>query len=213
MNRHQTFYVEERNLEEIEFCGKKILSFSGGFYETPFAIIPTKGNHSLSSCKGCRKYHSTLIKAIEERFKKFPNCCNRHKMLFKIDRFNLNDFKNYPEITADKILYTFHHIINYIDNENWFNDITDYIEYAIVSYGSFPPKYGQPFDLSNFFVCVDAQLEHFKLNFKGKYDLIDRKEVIRRIEVITNHLNSYFDEEPVVKTDMNLLLDTYNRWY
>ena len=43
-------------------------------------------------------------------------------------------------IIANKVLYSYHHIINNLDSDNWYDDIIDYIIYNFESFGSFPSE-------------------------------------------------------------------------
>ena len=208
IDRKTTYYLGD--VKEIDFCGSKIFEFSGGKFEIPFSTIPALGSHSIESCKNCNESHKDLINIFQKKIDIFPNCCDYHKKLNNFAPFNKKDYENLAVSIANKIMYTYHHILNNIDADNWEKDIIDYIEYTIESYGSFPPEYGEPFQLSKFF--------HYVLHFIGniessaKSELISKKELDSRLDFIKNYLKKLLEKKGLKKTDLNVLLVIYQKW-
>ena len=136
MNRHKTFIVD--SIKKYNFLDQSFFEVKGGDYEIPFKAEPTIGSHSIDTCENCKAKRALLINDIAEDFKNFPHCCTSHKKLLKLKVFDINDFKDSPVMIADKIMYSYHHVINNLDNDNWYDDIADYFEYMFESFGSMP---------------------------------------------------------------------------
>lgn len=209
MHRHKTFYVNE--VKEIEVCGSKLLSMTGGEFENPFPVKPTVTDHNLENCESCNKYHKNLIKEFQEKVNKFPNCCEHHKKLFQISEFAVGNYSDVPKWSADKIMFSHHHFMHWIDKEEWYNEITQYFYYCIVSYGSFPYEFGEPLEQGNYFACLTHLIKGNKDVLKS--DVVNKKILQERINKILSYLESYFDDNKTVKKDINILLSKYNEWY
>jgi hypothetical protein len=209
--RKKTFYVIDRQL--TNFCGHQILSFEGGVFELPYNIKPADGSHNLESCEGCRTQRKNLINKIKKSNKNFPNCCEWHKKLTELREFEILAFSGLEENIADKILYTYHHVLNHIENDDYFIDFTNYYEYVNESFGSFPNNYGSPFQIGNFQSFLIDLVESLK--GKMKPDSISKEEVDRRLVKIINYIGDSFKSVDEIRNDYDfkLLLNTYDKWY
>lgn len=203
-----TLYVSK--IIPIQFCGKVFYEFElNGSLQAPYKIEPTSGiMHDYRSCKDCKKKFNYTKRELTERFlgsqqiKAFPNCCDNHSNLIKLKEYKYEDYIPAPELTAQKIMFTHNHIVNNIDAEDWFEDITDYIEYAVSSFGQAPKGCGEPLFLSIYFNHVK---ELIKTN-----DLINQN---RKNKLIT-HLSSYYqiDDNTIYHEDLSILLSIYEAW-
>lgn len=210
MNRHKIFYIDK--VKEINYFDEKMLMFRGGEYEVPYPIQESKGEWSLKNSEYCKKHHKLLVDEITEEFRKFPFCCEYHSDLVNLKEFDKNDFIDIPKITADKIMFSYTHIINNVEDLDWYKDITDYIDYAVESYGSFPPGYGGAFELHNYFNCLFHLL---KINRKHlRSDTISKIELNKRLNKIMNYLEIQLKPKTQneYETDLNLLVSTYEKW-
>jgi len=207
IHREITYYLE--SLNGSDFCEGNFIQFNASKFEIPFVTEATKGEHSYENCSNCIKVRKRLISQIESKLKKFPLCCEHHKKLVSLDKFKVENFKGIAESTADKIMFTYHHIINFIDIDNWEKDITDYIEYTIESHGSFPSKYGEPFQLSNYLVSTLQLLNNSKSSLTSK--TLSEEELNFRWKFVLNYIESY-GKEKSNNTDLNVLMQTYNKW-
>ncbi len=208
MNRRKTFLVS--GLKEYSFCDKKMVELIGAEYEIPFSTEKTEGVHSLESCENCRNHYNLLVEELTKKFEKFPNCCDFHKKLLELDLFKKEDYKDFVNITANKILFSYHHIINNVDSEDWYNDIKDYLEYTIESYGSLPTGYGEPLELGNFYNCLLHLIDG--IENKVSSEIISNIEVKTRMNKIKYLLTPIKNPEEN-SADLNLLLSIYNDWY
>ena len=65
-------------------------------------------------------------------------------------------------MSADKVIYCYQHILNNQDKDNWKQDITNYLEYAIESFGNFPEGCGIPLFLQEFIEQLLYRIENNK---------------------------------------------------
>ncbi|QYA27085.1 hypothetical protein G3I01_16810 [Gramella sp. MT6] len=210
MHRRKKLFVDK--VEEISFCGNQMFQFTGGEYEIPFSIQPTDCAHNFENCESCRENHELLMKEIRPLTDKFPFCCEQHAKLTEFPDFNIEDYKNLDKEIADKVYFTHHHIIDRIDNEDWYEDITDYIAYVTESIGTLPPQYGGSFQLGSYFLYVLELIRTVENSITS--DEISKKEIKIRIEKIKAFINSFRKDNPENKNpDLNLLLSTYHKWY
>ncbi len=197
-----------KNITPISFCGREIMKEVelNGVYELPFEVEPIPGEHNYRKCENCQKELKELTTILNDKFsgkepnKGFPFCCPKHSNLTKYPRFNRNDFTNVPEMAARKIIYTKQHIINSCALESWYKDITDYIDWVIESFGQMPADCGNPLFLDDYFRFIIHLI-------KNNIDVPDEKK-----SKILEYLNLLFDPEKSPKTDLNILVSTYEKW-
>lgn len=205
MNRHQQFFVND--IKTIKACDSEMIYFEGSAFEKQFEIKYFKEEkHNLDNCEGCQNAYKSILQQIEVYYNTFPLCCDLHKNLIKESWFNKGDLKDLPKMVADKVLFTHHHIINKLDTDNWKEELTNYIEYGITSFGQIPSGYGEPVALSKYLGYVVELQEGFKL------EGVNRKYKDRQ-QYIINFIKNYSKPTKEVKTDLNLLLSTYDKWY
>ncbi|MHB1179085.1 MAG: hypothetical protein ACYCZO_12235 [Daejeonella sp.] len=197
-----------KDFKPIEYCGKTVFwQFNlDGILEFPFEIEPTEGDHDFNKCDKCKATLKELTKRFKARFdgnenrKAFPFCCPHHANLVKIEEFNRAFFVNVPEMVAKKMIYTTQHIYNNQNLENWYKVITDYIEWVILSFGQMPNDCGERLYLHDYFFYVTDNL---------KIDTEIPKEKKNRI---LEYLNQYQIPTENAKTDLSVLLNTYQKW-
>jgi len=189
----------------------KYLELKGGAYETPFATNPTKGKHSLESCENCRKLQKSLINEISEKLEEFPNCCDYHKKLIELDFFKKEDYKDIANITANKVIYVYHHIINYLDEDDWYNEIINYLEYTQESFGVVPTGCGEPFYWSGFISNLVELLSI--IEDKVVSDKISLVEIKMRMHKVIKLLEPITTNEGSANKDFHLLMSKYDQWY
>ena len=202
--------IGNTKLTPIDFCGKTwgwMLETEQGFLAEPKETEPTTGEHDFNTCEGCQNTRKELIKRLTEKFngteqkQGFPFCCSHHSNLTKVKEFNRASFVPVPEMVADKIIYTNSHIINNHENENYYKDITDYIDYTVESFGQMPNSCGKPLYLNSYFFYVTDLLT--------QNTEISKERKNRLLEFLEAH------QTPPTKnknTDLNILLGTYQKW-
>jgi len=195
-------------VEPIIHCGKHIGYFlTGGEYKRPYNTISIpEWEHTLENCEGCNKNHSQILLETTERFKDFPNCCEFHKNLTKESWFDKNHFTDYPIHFTDKLFYSWFHILQNIDTNNWRKEIFDYLDYTINSFGAFPDRFGEPLYFSTYTEYLKNLLNR---NLESKS--ISKKEIEKRKKEIIEYLDG-FNKPQKETTDFNILINTYNKW-
>ncbi|MCG2419988.1 hypothetical protein K8089_13240 [Aequorivita sp. F47161] len=212
MNRQKLLLLGNLKEHKYSFLDSPIIQADVNVYEVPFATEPTKGEHSLESCENCRKHRLTLIDEINEIVKDFPNCCDNHKNLNNKGYFNITDFNGIAEMIADKVLYSYHHIINNLDSEDWYSDIIAYLNYSIESFGKMPSDCGEPFQLSTFYSALMRLLKNIEKEIKSdKITIVEVRTRMNKVIKLIDIENEPLEE--VNRTDFNLLLTKYDEWF
>lgn len=203
-NRHIQFFG--KNLQAHTVCGKTFFSIDVDTFEPPFEVAHFEGEHNLEGCQGCRNSLGIMKTEMNDYFKKFPNCCSAHQNLLKQDWFYVGNYSDIGDKVAYKVIYMLHHTINNIEREDWYLEITSYIEYVFESFGQFPSDCGAPAGISQaksylLELLKNADLENNEMNPR-KEQIIDFVLKYREIE----------DEKNTNKTDINLLISIYEKW-
>lgn len=198
-SKDHLFFVQ--NFQEIDVCGSKMYQFTGSDYSQSTDFTRLTYDHNLDTCESCRKNHATTLSEITERFNRFPTCCVPHSRLLNEKWFNLKDFDNTPRLYTDKLYYTWHHVLHFIEKDNWRDEIFDFIEYILNTFGSFPIDYGEPLYFSAFIHQLKSLIK------KGLQDHQSKSDEI--IEFISQYGNPKANK----RTDFNILISIYNEWY
>lgn len=148
MKSIEAIYLKERHIQK---AGDRYFSYGEcTYYALPFSIKPTEGEHDYRLCDSCQETRKEIIRQLKKRVKKFPNCCEAHKRLLSLKEFNRSDFRDAAELCADKVLFTYQHIINRQSSAVWKVELSQYIDKAIESFGCFPDGFGEPFLLGSY---------------------------------------------------------------
>lgn len=151
----------------------------------------------------CCEFHEGVHKNITDHYNRFPNCCEWHKPLNDVDWFNKEDFKYIIDKVVNQVSYTEHCIRECINDVDWYNAITEYIDFNISSFGQLRGGYGSPVGLSVF----TFQLKHYITNTDLDISKSKRKALINFFEV-----NEQKETDKTNKTDLNVLYVTYQKW-
>lgn len=147
----------------------------------------------------CCPFHKSVFEGAESWFLKFPNCCDQHKAMVSKWWYNKANYLGIAEKIVKQLSYTEHHISERINIDDWYKDITDYIEYNVSSFGH--PAIGLHLYLGN--------VGHYIKNTKSELPKIKRQILI---EFIETYYNSPIDIDKTNKTDLNVLYGTYQKW-
>lgn len=195
----RAIYLQESRCAK---SGDRFIGYGRGtFYALPYSIEPTDGEHDYRSCKNCQDNHKTIVNQLKKRVKKFPNCCESHKRLLSLREFNRSDYRDAASQCADKVIFTYQHILNKQSSNIWQAEISQYLDNAIDSFGTFPEGYGAPFLLTDYISYVRQ--------------LIDNNNGIR--QEVVNYVNTYFDRlfqenESLNKDPIKDLCAIYDDW-
>lgn len=152
----------------------------------------------------CCSYHKGLGKEVKQWFDKFPNCCTNHSKLSAAKWFDKNNYSDIVQKILFQVFHTVSFIKNRIDSEDWYEDITDYIDYNVDSFGQLPTGFGPPVGLEIYL----QNLRHcVKDSFTRKYEF-DKVKSNRLLEFI----DSYYSTKGDSRTSLNDLLTTYGNW-
>lgn len=145
----------------------------------------------------CCQYHKNVFEAAKSWFSKFPNCCDQHKAMVSKWWFNKANYSGIAEKIVKQLSYTEYHISERINIDDWYKDITDYIEYNVSSFGH--PAIG-----------LHLYLGNVQEYFKNPNNEIPNDKRQRLIEFIETYYNSAKEQ---TKTDFNILYSTYQKWF
>lgn len=208
-NTHITFFAKET--KKINHCGRTILSLTGDILAPQYPTQPVnRWSHNFSTCNGCKKNHEIIANKAYQHFITFPNCCTEHKKLSEESWFNIEDYQNAPLLFADKLFYTWFHILEFIDSEEWEIEIFDYLDYTIKSFGSLPVSYCSPFFLIDYLEQVKVLLSDQELTS----DLIEKEIIDFRINTIISFIDGYIKgiSRETQKSDFDEVIKTYQKW-
>jgi hypothetical protein len=146
----------------------------------------------------CCEKHRKIFEELESWFAKFPNCCEQHKAMVSKWWFNKNTYSGVTEKILKQLSYTEHHISKQINIDDWFKDITDYIEHNVLSFGQ--PPIGLDLYLSTVYQYINNTKDEIPNNKR---------------QILSDFINSYsnpIDENKKSQTDFNILYITYQNW-
>ncbi len=159
----------------------------------PYTITAPDGWVAPDGFANCCPFHKSLVKNTEDFLAIFPNCCDEHRQYAR--RFGVlpGSFDYLKEKVVNQMSFIEHIIETKINNEDWFEDITDYFEYNVFSFGS--PAIG--LHLLRFHLIL--YLQKSKANIP-KYK---RTKLLNYLEPKTKQTSS---------PNFNVLLSIYNKW-
>lgn len=148
----------------------------------------------------CCSFHKKYLNKLEEWFERFPNCCTNHKRLLEKEWFHKSHYKGLPLKIVKLVEFTRQQIIIFGDGEDWYDEITNYIEYCSHSFGS--PAVG----LAQYINGVHSTIIGLQ-----KSKSID-KEDRRKLETIIQFIKFKSNPPNSKNTDLNLLLSIFQKW-
>ncbi|MCW2117990.1 hypothetical protein [Flavobacterium sp. 7A] len=202
MNRDFTLHIDECNSFLDDFKkGKPFTSISADYIEEyGFDIKPISDLEIPENFPYCCEYHKGLKENFEDWFEIFPYCCDEHKRISLRKWFNKDKYKNVPAKIFNHLINTEHFISKKIELDNWYEEITDYIEYNLHSFGT--PDIGA----SNYWSSLKYFIENSDI------------EKCNLTKVKKRMLLEYFDADEKNKLnendnrDLNLLFSTFQKW-
>jgi len=162
-----------------------------------FYTKPVEGYEAPKNFPNCCDYHKHVLEIAETFFNQFPNCCKAHKKLINKPWFKKEMYSGLPSKIVSQLSFTEYHISHVLDKPDWFEDIVDYIEWNVTSFGH--PAVGLHVYLGN--------LKHYLKGTKSEIPNEKRKR-------IAEFVDEYY--KPVEKTSeklsLNVLYETYQKW-
>lgn len=192
---HTVINLEQRSCISGDLT---IRYWRGSLYAPPFDIKPTLGEHDYKTCSTCQENRSTIAAQLKERSNRFPNCCDSHRKLVELPCFTVNDFCDSNIKCAEKVIFSYQHVINNPDNHQ---SILEYLKLVIESFGVFPKGYGEPFLLSDY--C-----RYLKDLISQNTDISTKTKCI-----IEEYLSSLYENKSGLSDDpVAQICELYNRW-
>jgi hypothetical protein len=156
---------------------------------------PPKNKESGDVLPNCCDFHRDVFNQSSEWFEKFPNCCESHKKFIGKWWFDKNNYSGIVLKIVNQLSYTEYHVRHQISREDWYKDITDYIEYNVSSFGH--PAVG----LNEYLRSLRHSIEHSASE-------IEPKKKVKLLE----YIDSFYKENIQPPPDLNLLHQTYQQW-
>jgi hypothetical protein len=175
------------------------------FWVKPFEITaiegykPSVNKETGEKLPDCCSFHKGTYANLKDWFSKFPDCCEGHKALKDKWWFNKNHFDGVPEKVINQLSYTEFHIENRIHNEDWYKDITDYLEYNHFSFGTPAIGFGH-------------YVESLKRELQSSEWLRLNKIPIGRAKQIVQYLDGLGKPTQGQPVSFALLYSTYQKW-
>lgn len=114
-----------------------IFKIEGGIiFLHPFKSIPLQGFNSDNSFQNSELFLNSISESANKWFEKFPDCCDNHKQLSEIGNFDKKKFDFIPDQILNNIKYFGYALETFIDKDGGMNEIKDYLDYLIQSFGS-----------------------------------------------------------------------------
>jgi len=207
--KKERYYFDEP--KPFSHCGKDFFQYEiYGHYKPPYQIHEVVGMHSTTDCTNCTKNRKVLEDSFDKHLKKFPNCCENHKKLLKIKEFDINNYNDSSSMIADKILFTKGHVMNHIGQEDWREEIFDYVEFVIDSFGIHPKDHGNPYQMGNYFECIKDIIKKLKRSDDAE---LSNEEFTNRKNIVLDKLRWHSMPKDKWDKHVNMLLKTYEKWY
>ncbi len=198
---HRNFQIEIPDGAKFinELNTKPFVEIEGtNIYEPGYDCKPFGEYESPVDFPNCCAYHSSVKDNLDKWFLGFPNCCDNHKNIAKKRWFKIENYTNLNDKILKHISYSENFISISLDKENWFKEITDYIQYTIDSFGI--PTIGG----NQYYSYIENWIKKTKptdFNFpKWKRELL-----IEYLENLTNQSDK-------TQTDLNILYSIFQKW-
>ncbi|HVI47997.1 MAG TPA: hypothetical protein VM802_24225 [Chitinophaga sp.] len=150
----------------------------------------------------CCPGHRSLPDNIVSYLSMFPHCCKSHKTLVDADWFTLEKLKRLPEKILETARQTENLIASKLDESDWYDHITEWIEYSIESFGQLPKGFGSP-------IALNVYLSHIEHILNCSYEKIYQP----KIDKILAFINSYESHDGAAdQVDIIELIGKYNKW-
>lgn len=146
----------------------------------------------------CCKFHKFIFDDVTQGFDNFPNGREQDIKHQKNPWFKISTYEGLPYKIATQIFLTEYHISKTIDKPDWYNDITEYIEYMVDCLG-YPP------------VFFDYYLHFLKYLLENLEGNPTQKEAYKKVldYVIEEY---YTPKEKIEIPNLKKLYITYQKW-
>jgi hypothetical protein len=112
-----------------------------------FKLPQPEGWEAPINFPNCCTFHKSIVQFTKEFLVNFPYCCEGHREFSKRFPIKKGEYDYLINEVVFSLNYTEYIIEKKINDDDWFENITDYIEYVVKSYGH--PAIGCHLYLSN----------------------------------------------------------------
>lgn len=167
----------------------------------PFKSIPIKEFVIEDAFKNSESFLNSIYNDANTWFEKFPECCDDHKELFEVIGLEKKIFDFIPSQILNNIKYFSQAVEIFIDSENGINEIKDYLEYLLHSFGN-PSIGGHVFIRHVKYLIENGTLNDREFSDDQRIDLlqffepqspqidIDEREIDFLYEIFQNWINA-----------------------
>jgi hypothetical protein len=165
----------------------------GLIFKHPFKSYPLEGFDNANAFRNSEPFLNSISDMASDWFERFPNCCDAHREIEQ-----LGNFEYIPSQILNNVKYFAHALETLIDEENGINEIKDYLDYLIESFGR-PDIGGHIFD---------RVVKHFIEN-----GTIDNKEFTddQRLELL-EHFEPTKPPIDLNERDLDTLYLVFQKW-
>ena len=168
--RRSHYHIEITDIKNLKkFLSGKIPFFqvSGeNIFEIGFDCEPLEEFEKPDDHPSCCSFHSSVTKTMFEWYQSFPKNCSDYLTLTSKSWWKNDLYDHVPGKIIQNQLFCEHAIRKFIFSDTWYEDITEYFDYVIHSFGT--PAIG----LNQFFNC----LKFYILNVSPKDWDFDRNK-------------------------------------
>lgn len=132
----------EENLRpcNVRRVGPMVVVSGGDIIMNPRKVNPLNNFNKQKIYADAPSFFKQIENDCMKWFEEFPECCEAHIKLKGLQGFNKSDYEFIPKQIELSIAYLIHSIETLIDYKYWCKEITDYINYLLMSLGS--PRIG-----------------------------------------------------------------------
>lgn len=95
-----------------------ILKIEGGLIlKYPFKSKPLKGYDDNTVFTNSEPFLNSISNIASDWFKKFPDCCVTHRQIFKLEKFNKEDYEFIPSQILNNVKYFAFSLEKFINTE------------------------------------------------------------------------------------------------
>ncbi|MEJ1239588.1 hypothetical protein WBG78_15735 [Chryseolinea sp. T2] len=204
MERNIDIVNAERFVKSIQDmnCGKTPFSHLDAvdFKIDPFDIPVPEGYEPPEKFPLCCPFHESTFLNVKEWVARFPACCAGHRRLLSAQWFDKSIYDNLGLKVLNQLGYTEHVISQKKDKDDWYEDITEYIEFNHDSFGQLPTGYGGTPGLDQYFQGILLGLKESKTLNSDKS---------KRLQ---EFIEGYYRRQGAKQVDLNQLYNVYKRW-
>lgn len=183
--------LPQHNFEETPF-----FVVEGEFVEHGFDVTAPPDIEFKPDFPNCCGYHAGLLAQATDWFGEFPKCCPWHQELARQPWFSLASYAGRPLKILLQTYHTTHHMEQHLSAPDWYEDITEYIDYNVASFGS--PTVGGTQYLGGVEDYVKAITE----------DVLPPEKRRRLLDYLDQQPTSTAAQRP----DLNQLYGTFQKW-